>query len=217
MKKIIAIILAALVLLPSVTFARGGSVSSGGRSSFSSSSSRSYSSYSSSRSSYSAPSSSRSTSSSSTARSATSGTLSRSTGSTSLRSLFGGSSTAKATTSPLSSTKTTTTSTGQKGYVVDSNYQPRFSGGYTAPAGSVVVYRQSSIMDWLPFYLIMNSNNAHRQATVTQPDGQTKEVKEEGVDGMYIMNWIITILFIGGVIGGIVYLVNKYTYKEEYE
>jgi len=103
-----------------------------------------------------------------------------------------------------------------KGYVVGKDYSPKFKGGYVAPEGSVVQYRNSGFMDWLPFYLIMSSNNAHREAVVTQPDGKEEIVKEEGIDTMYVINWIITILFIGGIIVGIIYLVNKLTKKEEY-
>lgn len=122
--------------------------------------------------------------------------------------------------SPTSNTKTTTSSNpktvagksfGKKGYVVGDGYNPSFRGGYVAPAGSTVYYRESSMLDWLPFYMIMNSNNAHREAVVTTPEGKEEIVKEEGVDGMYIFNWFISILLIVGVIGGIVYLVNKFT------
>ena len=121
---------------------------------------------------------------------------------------------------PSSQTKTITqetpkTSSGKTysrtGHTVDEQYQPRFSGGYAAPAGSVVYYRDSSALDWLPFYLIMNSNNQHREAVVVQPDGKEQIVKEEGTDGMYIFNWFITIAFIVAIIAGIVWLVNKRT------
>lgn len=106
------------------------------------------------------------------------------------------------------------------GNKVGDGYQPTFRGGYSAPAGSVVYYRESSMMDWLPFYLILSSSNAHREATVVEPakDGQPgKEtvVQEEGVDTMYVVNWIITILFILGLIALIVYLINKYSSKNK--
>jgi hypothetical protein len=71
------------------------------------------------------------------------------------------------------------------------------------------------MMNWIPFYMIMSSNNAHREAVVVQPDGKEEVVKEEGVDTMYVINWIITILFIGGIIIGIIYLVNKLTKKND--
>lgn len=103
----------------------------------------------------------------------------------------------------------------KKGSVVDDTYKPRFNGGYSAPAGSVVYYRESSGLDWLPFYLIMTSQS-HREAVVVEPakDGQPaveKVVKEEGVDTMYVVNWVVSILIILGLIGGIVYLVNRKT------
>lgn len=100
-----------------------------------------------------------------------------------------------------------------KGNVVDSNYQPKFSGGYAPPVGSTVYYRDNSMMSWLPFYMIM-TNQQHREAVVTQPDGTEQVVKEEGTDSMYIWNWILTILFVGGVGAGIIYLVYKLTNKK---
>ena len=101
----------------------------------------------------------------------------------------------------------------KKGSVVGGTYQPRFNGGYVPPAGSTVYYRQSSVMDWLPFYLIM-TNQQHREAVVTEPakDGQpAKEtvVKAEGTDGMYILNWILSIALVLGLIALIVWLVDK--------
>lgn len=109
---------------------------------------------------------------------------------------------------------------GKTGSVVDATYQPRFSGGYTAPIGSTVYYNDagSSLMNWLPFYMIM-TNQSHQEALVVEPakDGQpAKEtvVKEEGLDGMYIWNWIFSILFSIGGIALIVYFVNKKTNKK---
>lgn len=137
----------------------------------------------------------------------------------------------KISTKPSTSTaKVTSTTTktvngksyGKTGSVVGGTYQPKFRGGYSAPAGSTVYYRESSMMDWLPFYLILSSQNAHRDAVVVEPakDGQpAKEtvVKEEGIDTMYVINWIISILLVGGLIGYIVYKVNKNTKKKNDE
>lgn len=102
-----------------------------------------------------------------------------------------------------------------KGYVVGDGYQPKFRGGYTAPAGSVVYYRQNSLLDYLPLYFIM-THGSHREAIVQTPDGKEEVVKEEGTDGMYIFNWLITILLGAGLIGGVVYLINKATKKNRY-
>lgn len=124
----------------------------------------------------------------------------------------------KVSTKPTASTKTVTAAKpktingktySSKGNVVDENYKPRFSGGYVPPAGSTVYYHGMSALDWLPFYLILNSGAAHREAVVVQPDGKEQVVKEEGKDGMYAVNWIITILFILGIIALIVWLVNR--------
>lgn len=137
-------------------------------------------------------------------------------------------STPKVGSRPSASTKTVNSATaktvngknyGTKGSVVDSNYQPKFR-GYSAPAGSVVYYRSYGFMDWLPFYLIMTSQS-HREAVVVEPakDGQpAKEtvVKEEGVDGMYVWNWIFSILFVIGLIALIVWFVNRRSNKYAY-
>lgn len=124
------------------------------------------------------------------------------------------------TTSPTAKTVNGKTYS-KTGNVVDSNYKPSFRGGYTPPAGSTVYYRESSAMDWLPFYLMMNSNNAHREAVVVEPakDGQpAKEtvVKEEGTDGMYIWNWVITIIFCVLFLALIIWLVNKLLTRNKY-
>lgn len=113
----------------------------------------------------------------------------------------------------------TTTKVGSKTYsktanVVGKDYQPRFNGGYVPPIGSTVQYRESSMLDWLPFYLIMTMDHGHREAIVTTPaststPATTKVVKEEGTDTMYIMNIIISILFCIGLIWLVMYLVNR--------
>lgn len=117
------------------------------------------------------------------------------------------------------STKTVTSSTGKKmsgnGSVVDQNYQPRFNGGYVPPAGSVVYYRSYGVMDWLPFYLIM-TQGSQREAVVQTPDGKEQTIKEEGVDTMYVINWIVSILFIVALIFGVMYLVTNYSKNKNY-
>lgn len=126
-------------------------------------------------------------------------------------------------TAPSTSTKTTTTTTpktvagktySKTGYVVDSTYQPRFRGGQTYPAGSTVYYQGGSMWDWFPIYYLL-THDSHRDAVVTTPDGKEQAVEEEGVDTMYVVNWIFAILLAVGLIGLIVWLVNKKTRKEE--
>lgn len=124
----------------------------------------------------------------------------------------------KVATKPTTSTKTTTVKTPPKpGYkttgavVGTGGYAPKFS-GYTAPTGSTVYYHNTSSWDWIPLMYIMNASS-HQQATVVQPDGKKVEVKQEGVDGMLIFNWVIMILLGLGLIALIVWLVNKYTSK----
>lgn len=116
----------------------------------------------------------------------------------------------------IQSTKPVVSSTGKKmngtGKVVDENYQPKFRSGYVAPAGSVVYYPERSILDWLPFYMIM-THQQHQQVVVQSPDGnggmKEETQEEEGTDGMYIFNWIFSILVVGGVIYLIMRLVNR--------
>lgn len=138
-------------------------------------------------------------------------------------------STPKVSSKPSSTTKTTTAQTNKtvgnktfskKGSVVDENYQPKFRGGVTPPAGSTVYYRQNSFMDYLPWIYIF-THDSHRDAIVTQTNEKGEVVKEEvveeeGTDGMYIFNWIMVILLTGGIIGGIIWFINKKTRKENY-
>lgn len=106
-----------------------------------------------------------------------------------------------------------------KGVVGDNGYQPKFVNGYSAPAGSVVYYRDNSFTDYFFLYYIFNSDNPARpenqEAIIVQPDG--KEVAARpvagGTDGMMIFNWFIFVLFIIAIIGGIVWGVNKLTSK----
>jgi len=146
--------------------------------------------------------------------------------STGVKSSLFGSSKPKTTTqkTPSTSTKkvystTPKTVSGKQysktGNVVDDNYKPSFRGGYVAPVGSTVYYRDNSMLDWLPFYFLM-THDSHREAVVVKPDGKEEIVKEEGIDGMYIFNWVIVILLGLGLIAGIIYLINKYTKKKHY-
>lgn len=106
----------------------------------------------------------------------------------------------------------------EKGIVGANGYTPQFTTGYHPPAGSVVYYQDHSAIDYLPWiYLFSLGNNSPRndQATVVQPDGKqvTAEPVKSGVDGMFILNWIILIIIVLAIIGGIVYLINKVTNK----
>lgn len=120
------------------------------------------------------------------------------------------------------STKTPTnkSNTAQKGVVGDNGYSPKFTNGYTPPAGSVVYYNQPSFADYLPWIYIFGHSDAapaNQTATVVQPDGKEVEAKPQpgGTDGLLILNWILLILIAGAIIGGIVWLVNKLTGKKD--
>lgn len=130
--------------------------------------------------------------------------------------------TPKTTVRPSSTTAKVTSPTGKTvngtkfsktGSVVDSTYRPKFSGGYTPPAGSVVYYRQNTWLDYLPLYFIL-FHGQHREAVVVEkgvngaPDTE-KVVKEEGVDTMYVINWAVTILFGLGLIALVYWLISR--------
>ena len=186
MKKAIIVAAMALVLIvPSVVLAKGG-FSGGGRG------------FSSSRS-YSAP---KTTTTRSTTTTRTTAPAVRSTAPTvrttapASKSLFGG------------SVKTSST------------YKPVFSRGYTPPTGSTVIYQSTPWYQYLPLWYLL-THDSTRDVTVKEPatkdasgkevPGKTVKTQEQGTDGMYIFNWIITILLVCGMIGGIVYLVNQKT------
>lgn len=102
------------------------------------------------------------------------------------------------------------------GVVGDNGYTPKFSGGYTAPVGSVVYYPQHSFIDYLPWIYLFSQSSPHNdQVTVVQPDGSevTTKPEEGGVDGMLIFNWILLVLMAAAVIAGIVWAINKLTKK----
>lgn len=107
--------------------------------------------------------------------------------------------------------------TQNQGVVGDNGYKPRFTNGYSAPSGSVVYYPQHSFVDYLPWiYLFSHNSPQNDHATVVQPDGKEVDVKPEpqGVDGLYILNWIILIVIALIILGGIVWAVDKF-YKSK--
>lgn len=116
-----------------------------------------------------------------------------------------------------SATKPTNTRYSQsKGIVGDNGYTPRFTNGYSAPAGSVVYYPDHSFTDYLLLWYIIGHNSPRNdQATIMQPDNKQLVAKPErsGLDGLLILNWIFMILIIAATGAGIVYLVNKFTKK----
>jgi len=127
------------------------------------------------------------------------------------------STTAKTTTAQKPSstaTQSTKKTYSNTGYTVGGDYQPRFQGGYSAPAGSVVYYPQYSALDYLIFWNLFNgTSQRNSSAVVVEPDGKEQVVKQEGVDSMYVVNWIVLILFVLALGAGIVYLVNKLSQK----
>lgn len=135
--------------------------------------------------------------------------------------------TTKTVAAPVKTTASGKTTTG-KASMVDSTYRPTFSGGYTPPIGSSVQYveRSSSFIDYLPWIYIFSQSSRDKvnqqEAVVTEPgvDGapgvEKTVVMDEGGDGLLIFNWIIMILLGGGIIWGIMWIVNKLTTKKSY-
>lgn len=197
MKTVIFIALACILIVPLETMAKGGGGGARGGAALSS------------------VSSSRSTSTISTSRTTTPTTTAP-----------------KVSTKPTTSTKTVdsvskTTSTGKKttrkASVVDETYKPTFRGGYTPPTGSTVQYvdRSTSFVDYLPWIYLFSKDSRERvntqEAVVTEPDGTERTVvEEEGGDGLLVLNWIIMIALAGGLIYGIMWLVNYYSSRKAY-
>lgn len=106
------------------------------------------------------------------------------------------------------------------GVVGDNGYQPRYTNGYTPPAGSVVYRENNSALDYLPWiylFSVMGDSPRNDQQTIVQPDGKEVQAKpvQQGVDGLLILNWIILIIIVAAIVGGIVWLVNKLTNKSK--
>lgn len=107
----------------------------------------------------------------------------------------------------------------EKGIVGQDNYQPRFTNGYVAPAGSVVYYPQHSALDYLPWIYLFSQNNSPRNDSVAtvQPDGKEVIAKpvQQGTDGMAVFNWILLFLMAAAVIGGVSWIVLKLTNRKK--
>lgn len=118
-----------------------------------------------------------------------------------------------------SSTKPTNSKyTRSTGVVGDNGYSPRFSNGYRPPEGSVVYVPQHGVGDYIFWYYLFNHNSPRNdQATVVQPDNKqvTATPERSGVDGMFVLNWVILIIVVLAIIGGIVYLVNRLTGRKK--
>lgn len=99
-----------------------------------------------------------------------------------------------------------------KGKVVDENYKPSFRGGYVPPVGSTVYYQQRSFLDYLPWvFLFTMTPNREVVVQASEPDGTVKEEthQEEGTDTMYVINWIVSLLLLGGLIAVVIKLLNR--------
>lgn len=104
-----------------------------------------------------------------------------------------------------------------QGVVGVDGYTPKFKNNYSAPEGSMIYYPNHSFSDYFFWYYLFNQNSpAHDNAVVMQPDGKEVPVMpEKGGDGMAVFNWILMIVFIIAIIGGIVWCVDKATVSNE--
>jgi hypothetical protein len=108
-----------------------------------------------------------------------------------------------------------------KGVVGDNGYAPKFSNGYTPPAGSVVYQRDSNLMDYFFLYYLFNNDNPsrpeNRETVIVQPDGKEVTAKPEpqGVDGMMVFNWIVFIIVALALIAGVMWGVTKYVNRDK--
>lgn len=108
--------------------------------------------------------------------------------------------------------------TNQAGIAGVDGYSPRFNNGYTAPAGSVVYYPQHSALDYLPWiYLFSQNSPANDSATTVEPSGRevVAQPVKEGVDGLAVFNWILLVVIVLAIVGGIIWGVNKITTKDK--
>lgn len=107
----------------------------------------------------------------------------------------------------------------QAGVTGVDGYSPRFTNGYAPPAGSTVYYPQHSALDYLPWiYLFSQNSPQNDQTIIVQPDGKEVQAQpvKEGVDGLAVFNWILLIVIVIAIVGGIVWGVNKLTNKDSY-
>ena len=94
-------------------------------------------------------------------------------------------------------------------HTVSSSYRPSFS-GYTPPLGSQIFNRSFSFTD-LFFWSYLLNHDGHQQVVVQQPDGQKVTTPTNAVDVIYYVDMAVVVLLGLGVIGSIVWWVNKKT------
>jgi hypothetical protein len=83
-------------------------------------------------------------------------------------------------------------------------------GGYRPPVGSRV-YSPGFSFTELFFWSYLFSHNGNQQVQVQQPDGHTVTAQTNNVDVMYYVDLALLLVFGFGIIGLIVWFVNKLT------
>ena len=92
---------------------------------------------------------------------------------------------------------------------ITGSYRPSFS-GYTPPVGSRVFSPGFSFTE-LIFWSYLLSHTSQQQVQVQQPDGHTVTAQTNNVDVMYYVDLVIMLALGFGIIGVIVWFVNKLT------
>ena len=92
---------------------------------------------------------------------------------------------------------------------VSSSYRPSYS-GYNPPIGSRVFSPGFSFTE-LFFWSYLFSHTGQQQVQVQQPDGHTVTAQTNNVDVMYYVDLGLLLIFGFGIIGLIVWIVNKLT------
>lgn len=69
-------------------------------------------------------------------------------------------------------------------------------------------------MPWI--YIFSHSSPHDDHAVVVQPNGQQVQAQpQQGIDALFILNWVLFVAIAGAIIVGIVWYVNKLTGKRK--
>jgi hypothetical protein len=109
----------------------------------------------------------------------------------------------------------TTSSIGSTPRTIGSNYHPSFS-GYNPPFGSRVYSPGFSLTDLLLFSYLFN-HNGNQQVIVEQPDGQNVTTQTSQIDIMYYVDIALLLILGFGLIGLIVWYINKKTQPKAFD
>jgi hypothetical protein len=115
------------------------------------------------------------------------------------------------TRSSSSAPRTSSTFTAPR--TISSSYHPTFT-GYQPPLGSRVYSPGFSLTELL-FWSYLFNHNGYQQVNVQQPDGHTVTAQTGNIDVMYYIDLGLLLVFGFGIIGIIVWFVNKLTQPKD--